>query len=242
MKLLFKQQKIVASLLILLLFSFAQCNKKTGNNEETPLVKISYNVDGAPLLFDTLLYHTEAGYSYQIEKLEYILSGLKVKDSKGTMIDFSDSIFYVNAAHAASNEIMLDLPEGTYTDIYFYIGLDSARNISNSLDGLEFENMAWPDMMGGGYHFMKLEGKFLNAGNKSGYAIHLGKNISLVEYHLARPFTVAAEMNTPLKLNMNINEWFKNPDIYDFVTDGTYSMSSDDAMIKLRNNGKDVFN
>jgi hypothetical protein len=40
---------------------------------------------------------------------------------------------------------------------------------------------------------------------------------------------------------MNVAEWFKNPAIYDFNADGNYSMNSMAAMLKLKNNGTDVF-
>jgi len=39
---------------------------------------------------------------------------------------------------------------------------------------------------------------------------------------------------------MNMNEWFKNPAVYDFNMDGNYSMSSMMAMEKLMMNGADV--
>ncbi len=41
---------------------------------------------------------------------------------------------------------------------------------------------------------------------------------------------------------MNINEWYKNPEIYDFNTDGGYSMGNMMAMMKIAGNGADVFN
>ena len=41
--------------------------------------------------------------------------------------------------------------------------------------------MAWPTAMGGGYHFMKVEGHYLDTSNTiQGFAIHLGKNNNLV--------------------------------------------------------------
>lgn len=40
---------------------------------------------------------------------------------------------------------------------------------------------------------------------------------------------------------MNLNEWFRNPFIYDFNIDGNYSMGSSAAMAKLKANGVDIF-
>jgi hypothetical protein len=42
-------------------------------------------------------------------------------------------------------------------------------------------------------------------------------------------------------MTMNLNEWFRNPAIYDFNVDGSSSMGSMSAMMKLAMNGPDVF-
>jgi hypothetical protein len=50
--------------------------------------------------------------------------------------------------------------------------------LSTTLDNL---NMAWPTAMGGGYHFLKMEGHYLDSLNTNqGYAIHIGKNENLM--------------------------------------------------------------
>ena len=36
--------------------------------------------------------------------------------------------------------------------------------------------MAWPDVMGGGYHFLKLEGHYKKDSLLAGYAMHIGQN------------------------------------------------------------------
>ena len=42
-------------------------------------------------------------------------------------------------------------------------------------------------------------------------------------------------------MTMNVNEWFKNPNIYNFNTDGVFTMGDTILMKKLLQNGADVF-
>lgn len=204
---------------------------------------MEYVVDNNSLLFDTILYTNAAGNKYSVNHLEYFLSGFTFNKSDGSSHK-STSVFYINAQKPLTNSISIDnLPQGSYSSISFYLGLDSNTNKTNFLPNtLDNINMAWPDAMGGGYHFMKMEGYFLNkAGSqKDGYAMHLGRNNNLVKIDLNVPLIITDDVQTKI-LTMNINEWYKNPAVYDFETDGNYSMGLPNAMSKLTQNGKDVF-
>jgi hypothetical protein len=103
--------------------------------------------------------------------------------------------------------------------------------------------MLWPDVMGGGYHFLKLEGKYLDSlKNEKGIAIHIGLNSSLVNHHPINSDIKIVENNTSsVKLAMNLNEWFMNPYTFDFNRDGNYTMGDSTAMNFIKNNGNDVF-
>ena len=71
---------------------------------------------------------------------------------------------------------------------------------------------------------------------------HLGSNGTAVAVSLAnKPFSIT-ETTSNIQLKMNISEWFKNPSVYDFNIDGVFSMGNMAAMLKLKNNGSDVFN
>jgi hypothetical protein len=231
--------QIVAFCAVLLL---AACKKEEQGNG-TLGVQIGYKVDQKAFVFDSKDFTCEAGYPYEISKLEYYLSAFSMKDSKGNIYT-SDIVFYLNAKRSETNLLTFsDIPVGDYTDLYFTLGLDTTHNKTNVLEAtVDNTNMSWPDMMGGGYHFMKLEGFFTNSSTNTGFAMHLGRNGNAVKIHLAKLFTIKSNQTNALNLTMNINEWFKNPSVYDFVTDGQYSMSNMPAMQKLSVNGVDVFN
>jgi hypothetical protein len=240
------------SILAIPIFLFTSCKKDKDDDpiptpppvKETNLViNINYNVDGQNIIYDSLRYFNEAGNNYSISKLQFYLSGFKfIKDDGSDFV--TNNVFYVDIRVAGTNTLTFkNFPAGNYTGMEFYVGLDSTHNLTNALPNtIENVNMAWPEPMGGGYHFMKLEGHFVSGASTFGYAMHIGLNPYLVEAGANKAFTVTKDINNNVSLNMNINEWYKNPFIYDFDIDGNYSMGNMQAMTKLAANGKDVFN
>ncbi|MBP6334246.1 MAG: hypothetical protein KA444_02150 [Bacteroidia bacterium] len=202
---------------------------------------LSYEVDGQALLFDSLIYTNDAGSLYGVSRLWYYLSQISLVKSDSTLVHLKDYQF-VDAASSSTNHLHIEnIPTGTYIGMKFNIGLDSAQNITGGLPAtVENLNMEWPVMMGGGYHFMKFEGHVIDTAGSYGFAMHLGLNPYLVRCNLWTPIQVVSG-ETNLNLRMNLNEWFRNPAVYDFNTDGNYSMGVMSAMVKLTNNGSDVF-
>lgn len=236
---------ILRLLLFVLLISIFSCKK----NDSNPVAsrykidfRVHYTIDGNLLLKDTLIYTNDAGNKYSVSRLEYYISAIKLLKQDGAFE--SEDVHYVNFNKEATNSFSLEnIPAGNYTGISLILGLDSVHNITNALPPTQENNaMAWPDMMGGGYHFMKLEGYFMDIdpnAPENGYAIHLGRNANIVKINKQINFNV--ESNKTLNLTMNINEWFRNPNKYDFNTDGNYSMNNKAALAKLAANGTDVF-
>lgn len=204
--------------------------------------KMDYSVDAMPLYFDSMIYTNAAGNKYSVTKIHYYLSRLKLY-AKGVLKYSSNDIFYLDAASANYAGFKLkNVPALQYDSVSFNIGLDEAQNISNSLPASN-ENivMAWPDMMGGGYHFLKLEGHWQDSNGNAGYAMHIGKNGFHIQTGVKSIFNLQPGMVLNLKMKMNVNEWFTTPNMYDLANDGVYSMGNEALMRKLSENGRDVF-
>ena len=144
-------------------------------------ISLQVKVDSDNLEWDTVKFVNVAGNKYGVHNINMYISNIKMKTITGE-IYFSKKIFYLDPLDIKKNKLILDsIPVGIYDEISFYIGVDSVQNKSfllpTSIDNL---NMAWPDAMGGGYHFLKLEGYYLdNLSVKKGFAIHLGKNSNI---------------------------------------------------------------
>lgn len=201
----------------------------------------TYNVDGSVLSFNNIQYVNDAGNQYSVTKLNYYLSQIALVTDSDTYVMLKDYL-YINATASPALKINLNsIPKGTYKGLSLNIGLDSAQNITGGLP-VTAENLAmeWPVMMGGGYHFMMLEGKFIDSAGTPGYAMHLGTNMALSPVYIQTPVVVTSD-DKNINLSMNINEWYRNPSLYDFNVDGNYIMGDAQAMAKIAANGYDVF-
>ena len=232
----------IAAVLIVMAVGGQGCKKDDESLPASSVVfHLEYAVDSQSMLFDTLLYLNDAGNRYSINRLEYFLTQIRLVRTDGSE-EVIKAYQYVNAADPATNRFSAEnIPEGNYIGIRFNIGVDSAHNVTRGLpNNVPNNNMEWPLLMGGGYHFMKLEGHFLDQDTLYGYALHLGRNENRVEVEIISPLSFRHE-EVNVTLVMNLNEWFRNPDLYDFTLDGNYSMSDSLAMHKLKRNGADVF-
>lgn len=214
----------------------------TTSTADSLAVNLKHRVGDTPLELDSVEYVNAAGNHYTVSRLEYYVSGFIFKSADGHS-HAATGAFYVSAADPAAGEIELgSVPPGDYTSLTLLVGLDSKTNITGGLTNTkENIDMAWPDHMGGGYHFLKLEGHYKDPSMMdTGYAMHLGGNESLVTVTIEKAFTIAAE-SPSLALAMDLNEWFDHPNVFNFDTDGNYTMHDDVAKQKLKENGADVF-
>lgn len=234
---------ILTKVMLLLLFVQMSCTKRRDIFPEYAdlVIQITHKVDGEKLIMDSMMYINDAGNLYEVNRLEYYISDIVLFSAYGN--DYcSDEVFYINGRVDNNDLRLLHVPSGKYVGMAFNIGLSSLKNSSNGLTNTqENVNMAWPEPMGGGYHFVKLEGYYWNGIGKSGYAIHIGTNPCLIECELGKEFLLGYSPHE-LQLEMNLNEWYRTPNQYNFLINGSITMGDSIAMQILANNGKDVFN
>lgn len=232
----------IFSILLATLSLVATSCKKDIDPIESPVdiqFIINHSVDGSELIFDSILYQNDAGNQYKVTKLEYYISNITLFEADGDSTYLSD-IIYINGKTKDITVAIKKVMSGKYKKIKLNVGLNAKQNISNSLPNTSYNiNMAWPDGMGGGYHFLKLEGQCKDGAGTNGYAVHLGNNISLVTCEINKEFTIISGQN--LKLKMNLNEWYRSPANYDFKTDGGYTMGNMVLMKKIAANGFNIF-
>ncbi|MBL7892261.1 MAG: hypothetical protein JNL63_06505 [Bacteroidia bacterium] len=205
-------------------------------------LSVSYKVDADIFMTNHFMYKTQAGYDYSITKMVYYLSQISLIKADSSLYLLKD-YHYVDAVTSQTNQLTLkNIHAGNYIGLKFNIGLDSLHNVSDTLPATaENINMKWPVMMGGGYHFLKLEGYYKDTSGSYGYNIHLGTNSCLTPVKLYKSITISTNTKTPVSIVMNINEWFRNPHVFDFNVDGSYIMGNAAAMKKIAENGIDVF-
>ena len=227
-------------------------------------INMGYEVNGKPLVTDSLCYVNEAGNQFLITEIQWFLSDIQLLDQNGkwhtleqrgamdSIAMKTEDIFYIDTDIPESQTLHgKKIPIGHYTALRFTFGLNETDNHTGLFNDPPESEMFWPDVLGGGYHYMKLNGKYLNTeGRLAPMAIHLGigQNEDFTEFYqnyftieLPIDFDVVANAENRLDLTMVIDNWFRNPHTIDFNEFGSYIMQNQTAQRLINGNGKDVF-
>jgi hypothetical protein len=233
------------------------------SNAGKVVIQFVHQVNGQALVKDQMIYVNAAGNHYEIHGLKYFISDVKLHLINGQVVPLNsnNSAHYVDIDIPATLtwQIVNDLPAISYDSISFTFGLDEQLNKSNSFVNPPESNMAWPDLLGGGYHFLMMDGFFNDAtGVRSPFNFHLGTgqiytggmgtaNITgFVQnyFHVKLPassFMIMNNQTKTLKFVMNIESWFTTPVVWDFNQWNTMIMQNQMAMETIKENGYDVF-
>jgi hypothetical protein len=260
---------LITKVLMILLSSgilLISCCKEDEPEPEPSNLSLSFEhyVDGNPLVIDSMVYTNTAGNEYLVTEVQYFISDVILYKSDGTRILIEDweDIHYVDNDIPSTMlwEIYDDLPAGKYDSISFTFGIPEAKNHSLMFVNPPERDMFWPEFLGGGYHHMKLNGKWLDVnafinsfdlhlGTGQIYAsnvVHIDSIIGFVpnDFRVSltnSSFTLEEGKRKTITLRMNIESWFDTPNIYDLDNFGGYIMQNQQAMSLVRDNGWDVF-
>jgi hypothetical protein len=209
-------------------------------------------VDGAPLALDQMIYMNAAGNSYSVTLLEYVVSDVTLHGAEAALRHGDGDVthaepHYRSHADDATRSLTLEgVQAGSYGELHFRFGIVAADNVSGAFPELDQQGMAWPSGMGGGYHYMRNEGNWSDTPSSSSgaYATHTGPTMG-ADYSLEvtldlTDFTLEEGTTKTITLNMDVNEWYGGPTIYNFVDHGAI-MDDIGAQQILQSNGADVW-
>jgi hypothetical protein len=238
---------LMLSILVLAMMN-ASCTKTVGYGDTE--IHISYTANGRPLALDSLSYTNEAGNRFMVNEIQWFISKITLVSEQGEEVSLG-KVFYIDTNIPESQTLVTaSIPCQRYISMQFTFGLDQEDNVTGFFTNPPESNMFWPDPLGGGYHYMKLNGKYLDEnGDLAPMNIHLGigQNEDHTEFY-QNYFTVELPLNLDLKeganvihLNMNIDNWFRTPHTYDINAFGSAIMQNQEAQQLLKENGHDVF-
>lgn len=250
---------IVLTLMFFLMFTF--CNRETPFKEE-PKGKISFKfehlMNGVPVKYDTLCYTNEAGNTFMINQIQYFISDIKLHNTNGKEYTLNDFYHYVDKDIPASLIWMPSdsIPVSTYDKIIFTFGFSVEKNKSGMFVNAPESNMEWPDMLGGGYHYMKINLKFEDSTQylqNFNFHLGIGQNYDVSgnvtgfvnnSFEVLIPnikFDIEKNKTKTIKLNMNIENWFKSPNKLNFCNWNNCIMQKQAGIKQAVENGKSVF-
>lgn len=250
---------------VMLLF-IVSCNDDE-KDKETGQITFHFQelVDSMPLVTDSMKYTNEAGNEYLVTEVQYFISNLRIhyQDGETYTVTQDDGIHYIDSDISETHtwQIQEEVPAGVIDSISFTFGLDEDDNVSNRFVDPPESLMFWPDELGGGYHYMKLNLKYLSTNSMiTPFNYHMGigqlydttgqvtefvQNYFPVNCYLAIYSSfiaqVRADESNHLSINMDINSWFKTPNSWDFNDFGMMMMQNQAAQQAAKENGYDVF-
>jgi hypothetical protein len=249
-----KKTLIILSTLLTLLMSCSDDNTANQSTQTNITFSFSHNWDGIPVTnadFNSLQFTNANGETLSIERLRYLVSDIVFTTSTNEVLslDTYNLVDVTNGNNLRFSPTGL-IPSGNYSNVSFTFGFNNEDNSENYLD-LNSASFNVPDMLGGGYHYMQLDGKYIdNMSEESGYNYHTiravdnpGTNPTFPQDTFFRVNLGAINISDDATFNieMNIAEWFKNPNLWDLNQLDTILMPNSTAQIMMFQNGQSVF-
>ena len=243
-------------LIFILTLSFNSCSEDNDDNisaEVSTTFNFTHNWDGTLVTnanFNTIEYTNLNGDQLSIERLRYVISDITFTSSNDEIIELDVyNLVDVTNANNLSFTPETQILRGSY-NVSLTFGLDNQDNAENYLD-LNSQSFNVPDNLGGGYHYMQFDGKFINSvSEEQGFNYHAiravenpGENPTFPQdtFFTINLGTIDILNNVEIEVKMNIAEWFKNPDVWDLNTLNQMLMPNASAQIMMFNNGQSVF-
>ena len=233
------QTLFITSLTIITLSS---CEKP---NQTDLTINFTHTVDAEELTTNSMIYSNSAGENYDVRTLKYLISDITLHAENGNEIILSDIHFIDISEESTFSFTVEDLPNNNYTSISYKMGLDTIKNTNNLHINESYHSaMAWPEINGGGYHYMKLEGAYNN--DSTFYNTHTGGTMG-GDYSFNNVDNISLTIDDDLgdvsiNINMDINNWYNSPNQIDFSSYGMGIMMNMMMQMDIKMNGiTDVF-
>ena len=259
----------IVVILLFISFSFISCIKNEDYETEvkvnagTLTFDFKHTVDNMQLQKDTMLYYNAAGNKYSISEIKYFISEVVLyhNGQKFTIQNWKWQHYVdIDIPSTLTWQVFDKIDENKYDSLAFIFGIRSEKNKSFMFVNPPEVNMMWPDVLGGGYHYLMINGKWKKPDNSERFFnFHLGigqiydgttfsvdsiKRFVDNSFRVSFPkasFRMVKDKNIKLIFTMNLNSWFTSPNIYNHDYWGGDIMQKQSAMQAGKENGYDVF-
>jgi hypothetical protein len=233
-------------LLIATTAMLAACNK------DEPLVEVPVSMNlqhlaGSNALALGTLVTTPLGEAVTFNIFKYYLSNFSVIYANGAEHKISDTYFLVDEANASSKAFKFNVPEGQVKEIRFWVGVDSARNVSGVQTGaLDPANgMFWT--WNSGYIFAKLEGRSpVSPAPLTAVTYHIGgfrtgqNALRQISISLPTNLTVNNSSLYTITLTADVMKWFRSKTDISIATE-PFTMEPGSLAMKVADNYAQMF-
>ena len=249
--------KRLLAIMVLSMVVFTSCVEEDipGLQNTSVSLNFKHDWDGTNVSsanFNTIQYFNENTDELSIEKLRYLISNVTFHKTNGqTIVIEGYNLVDVTNDENLTYVLPAQIPVGTYSNVSFTFGFDNDDNTDGAYTDLNSASWNVPMMLGGGYHFMQLEGKFINnVASDQGYQYHAIKAVDNTDpmnlvfqdtFFTVNLGEVIVHNNSSVDVKMNIAEWFKSPHSWDLNDLNSMLMPNFNAQVKMYDNGQDAF-
>ena len=245
-----RNQAIALLMTLPLLFATGGCGSDAGATEATVTIAFEHLAIDMPIVLGSdTPYTNAAGNEFGTTRLSYFVSALTLTLADGTEVTAPEA-HYVDHETDETRTYVLPVaaPTGDLAQISFVMGLGPDLNVTGAFTSPPESLMEWPEMMGGGYHYMKFEGRYIDDADKPfNFLTHSG-GLNGTDYSFEVVLDATGQEVTDgatFTLEMNLEEWFADPDTWDlndyFNETRRGIMGDADAQASLKANGATVF-
>ena len=185
--------------------------------EGTLTIDFQHVVDSAPLELHTGTYTTPAGDSYQVSKLKYYISHVKLLNEENQEVYLEPDSYHLIEAGGKTSFVLKGVPAKSISGLKFSIGVDSVMNhtIDHTGDLDPSNEMVWT--WDTGYKFFLLEGTYTGDTGKGGIVFHVGSDAlyKTISLRLPKPFDLRQHPAALLTIEADLNEFFRAPNLLD---------------------------
>lgn len=203
--------------------------------------------------FNSIQFTNAYGNELSIESLRYLISKIKLTKNTGEVITIDEyNLVDLEDANSLNFSTNQTVAVGSYSDISFVFGFTNEDNTDGTYADLNSATWNVPAMLGGGYHYMQMDGKYINNSNvESGYNYHAIRAVDNPGSNPTFPQDTFFEVSlgeitltgaTEITIAMNIAQWFKQPNTWNLNEYNQMLMPNSTAQILMYQNGQNVFN
>lgn len=244
-------------LVFVLLFTACDFNSDNSSHKKFGKLEFDFSHD---VQMDTFMYVNAAGNPYLVSEIQYFISDVKLYSPNGDFIllDVDEDIHYVDTdiPETFVYSLLDSIPVGDYSKVSFTFGINEEKNQAMLFVNPPESFMFWPRYLGGGFHYMKLNGKWNNLeGNTKVFNFHLGigqnyddegKVESFIQNYVEvvlpnSAISIKNGKSLKMSIHMKVENWFEGPNIYDFNVHGGKIMQEQEAMKLGCENAQNVF-
>lgn len=199
-----------------------------------------------------LEFTTESGEVIFIDDLQYVVSQIRLKRKNKNKTYTLEEQALGNIQDYDLGFSTGDVPSGRY-EISFVFGLQSQYNIENPAYGIP-SSFLIPEEFGGGYDFMHLNGRYKDQNNEfQPFEFHMSNAVNTSQsgditvednsfvVDLGTHRLVGGPFLSIVKIKMDVSQWFKDPNTWNFSELNSNLTTNYDAQIRMKENGQNVF-